>query len=87
MLSYRPGHHLLGIQTLPILNLAFGIRWIHRKKGEGFSLEFEDQYYIIFYNYINNLRRIPCIVAHETGHILLGHVEIITFHQNSEIVS
>ncbi len=57
------------------------------KKGDGFSLKFEEQYYIIFNDYVNNLGRIRFTIAHEVGHILLGHVESITFYRNSEIDS
>ena len=54
------------------------------KKGDGFSLKFENQYYIVFNDFILHSGRTRFTVAHELGHILLGHVETITFYRNSE---
>ncbi|MCQ4935187.1 ImmA/IrrE family metallo-endopeptidase [Anaerotignum propionicum] len=57
------------------------------KNGDGFSFQMENQYYIVFNDSINYLGRIRFTLAHEIGHILLGHVETITFYRNSEIDS
>ncbi|NCC15663.1 MAG: ImmA/IrrE family metallo-endopeptidase [Clostridia bacterium] len=57
------------------------------KHGDGFSLKFETQYYIVFNDSIHHSGRIRFTLAHELGHILLGHVEKITFYRNSEIDS
>ncbi len=55
------------------------------KNGDGFSLKIETQYYIVFNDFIKHQGRIRFTLAHEIGHILLGHVETITFYRNSEI--
>lgn len=57
------------------------------KNGDGFSLKIEMQYYIVFNDSINHSGRIRFTLAHELGHILLGHVNKITFYRNSEIDS
>ncbi|MDD4844816.1 MAG: ImmA/IrrE family metallo-endopeptidase [Anaerotignum sp.] len=59
----------------------------HAKKGDGFSLKLETQYYLVFNDSIHHLGRTRFTIAHELGHILLGHVETITFYRNSEIDS
>ncbi len=57
------------------------------KKGDGFSLKMGEQYYIVFNHAISHSGRIRFTIAHEIGHILLGHVEKVTFYRNSEIDS
>lgn len=57
------------------------------KNGDGFSFKMEKQYYIVFNDSVNSLGRIRFTLAHEMGHILLGHVETITFYRNREIDS
>lgn len=59
----------------------------HAKEGDGFSLKFENQYFIVFNDSIHHLGRTRFTLAHELGHILLGHVEEITFYRNNEIDS
>lgn len=57
------------------------------KNGDGFSFKLANQYYIVFNDSVHYLGRIPFTLAHEIGHILLGHVETITFYRNCEIDS
>jgi len=57
------------------------------KNGDGFSFKLQNQYYIFFNDSVPYLGRIPFTLAYEIGHILLGHVETITFYRNCEIDS
>ena len=57
------------------------------KQGDGISLKTGGQYYIVFNDEIQHAGRIRFTLAHEIGHILLGHVENITFYRNSEMDS
>lgn len=45
----------------------------HSKKTDGFTLSYRGQY-IIFYNDVCSAPRIRFTLAHELGHILLGHI-------------
>lgn len=63
VLSYSKKSELLGK-----LNLLE-----HSKKTDGFTVSRKEQY-IIFYNDICSVSRIRFTLAHELGHILLGHI-------------
>lgn len=45
------------------------------KSAEGLSLRFQGEYLILYDETIKNPRRILFTLAHELGHILLGHAE------------